>query len=488
MSIKKQASLALSCLLAALFAGCASIDDPAAFRRRHIRSFGEELRRREAVLDHPLTLSECIVLAMQGNYDSRQAELKRELAKIDRNTSFASFLPTVTASAGLTTWSIPQSASGNQIADKTYRKGGLDVAFPVLVPAAYFLFQNAKLNVDVAELSAHFTRQSIILQTGVAFFQACLYEKMEATLVTQVAAATTLRDRVAGLAAEGMATSWEKSQAEYLLAARTAALAGCRRDGKAQRGELLRLIGLSPLAEIKLNGDFALAPLPQATLEETVLNALQQHPSLAIADHQIVAAENTVRAAIANFIPTVSSFVNASWTSDTFAKHVSSLYGGFTAAVDLFDGFAKFNRYKAAKLQKISAQFDREATFLSIILEVLKAQNALQAAGDDLKTTQAASNYHSAKFRDYEARQKEGLIPVNDMLDAQGDAQAAETDVLKATYQTFLARIQFDMATGSLQVPGQADSKLFIKPVPLTQDEEPPAPQPQDDKPAPAEH
>lgn len=487
MSIKRLLPGAALLAAAALLTGCAGIDDPAAFRREHIRAFRQELRRREAVLDHPLTLGECIALAMKGNYDSRQAELKKRLAQLDRNLSFADFLPTVTATAGLTTWSIPQSANGVQMADKTYRKATIDATLPVLVPAAYFLFQNARLNVDVAELSAHFTRQAIILQTGVAFFQSCLYEKMIATLETQVAAAETLRARVAGLAAEGLASAWESSQADYLLAARRATLAAVRRDFSAQKGELLRLLGLSPLADIRLNGDLSLDPLPNATVETFVLDALQQHPSLSIADHQVVAAENSVRAAIASFIPTVSTFANASWNSDSFAKHVSALYGGFTAAVDLFDGFAKYNRYQAAKVSRTSAELDREATFLSIILEVVKAHNALKDADDNLVTAAAAFRYLDAKFRDYEARQKEGLITVNDMLDAQGEAQAAETDQLKATFQTFLARIQFDMATGSLQVPGEQPSPLLIRPAPLTPDQEP-SPDAKDDKPLPADN
>lgn len=463
--------LRLPALLAAasvVLASCATIDDPAQFRRDHIKAYQEDLQKQQVILDHPLTLPECIGIAMRQNLDARQAELKKELAKVDRSTAFAAFLPRVTLSSKLTTWSIANTAGGNQTSDKTYLKHNLDGDLPLIVPAAYFLFENAKLGVHAAELSVHFTRQAIILETGIAFFRTCLTEKLIAALETQTEAARQLQDRVTGLAEQGLTSAWEGKQATYLYEARKAALENSRRQLAADKGELLKLLGLSPLADLKLNPTFEMDALPDLSLEDFVFLALQQHPSLAIADLQTVAAENNVRSALANFLPNLSAFVNSSWTSDSFAAHAGTLSGGFAVAMDLFKGFQKVNAYKSSKINRLASQLDREATTLSVMLEVVKSYNTLQDAQTNLTTTRTAADYLNAKYKDYAARQKEGLLPVNEVLDAQGDAQTAETDHLKAVYQVFLARIQFDMATGSLVIPDEEPSKFFIKAEPVT--------------------
>lgn len=453
-----------------LLASCASIDDPAQFRRDHIKAFQQDLKQRQdEVKEQVLKLEDCIMLAMRHNYDVKQAELSKQLSEIDQSMAFSAFLPQVTATTNLTTWSIPQSSGGNNISDKTIRKGNLEFGLPLIYPAAYFLYQNARLGVDISSLSAHYVKQTVILQTGIAFYQVLLTERMINTFETQLEAAKQLKERIGGLAKAGLVAEWEYGQAKHLYEARYANLMAYRRKLRQDRGALLKLMGMSPLANVKLDPKLELQDKPERSIEEFVFTALQQHPSLSIADHKVVAAENTVRAAIANFLPSVNSFATASWTSDSFAKHASSLYGGFAASMDIFKGFTKYNDYRAAKLGKVSAQFEREALFLSIILEVVKATNAVQDAKEGLQVAQAQFNYLKAKYEDYEARQKEGLIPINEVLDAQGDAQSAETEVVKLLYQNFLTQIQLDMALGAIQVPGDTPTKLLVKPVPYTQ-------------------
>lgn len=453
-----------------LLASCATIDDPAQFRRDHIKAFHQDLKQRQdEIKEQTLKLEDCIMLAMRHNYDVKQAELSKQLSEIDQSTAFSAFLPQVTATTNLTTWSHAQSSGGRNIADKTIRKGNLEFGLPLIYPSAYFLYQNARLGVDISSISAHYVKQSVILQTGIAFYQVLLTERMINTFETQLEAAKQLKERIGGLAKAGLAAEWEHGQANHLYEARRANLMAYRRKLQQDRGELLKLMGMSPLANIKLDPKLELKTRPERSIEESVFTALQQHPSLSIADHKVVAAENTIRAAIANFLPTVNSFATATWTSDSFAQHASTLYGGFAASMDLFKGFTKYNDYRAAKLGKTSAQFEREALFLSIILEVVKATNAVKDAQEGLEVAKAQFTYLKAKYDDYEARQKEGLIPINEVLDAQGDAQSAETDMVKLLYQNFLTQIQLDMALGAIQVPGDAPTELLVKPVPYTQ-------------------
>ena len=94
----RPAAAGLALLL--LAAGCAHFD-PARARREQTADFTAYLAERaEAELGRPLSLDDCVRIAMRHSYEVRKADLDRELARIGRNVAFTAFLPTVAASAG----------------------------------------------------------------------------------------------------------------------------------------------------------------------------------------------------------------------------------------------------------------------------------------------------------------------------------------------------------------------------------------------------
>ncbi len=442
--------LASACLLH----GCASLKDPEKVRQEHIQAFSQTLEADVArELQHPLSLIDCQRIAMARNYDVRQAALKQALSELDKDIAFANFLPTVTAKAGLTTWSRPQRMNGAQLSDKTTRTAQIDATLPILVPAVWFMYANSQLGAEVSELAAHFTRQAITLSVSISYYQCLIAEDRVATLTAQTAAAKSQYERVKGLADEGFVTQWECGQAHYLHEARAAELEKARRNLQTTYGELLEAMGFAPTHAIALSRNDMTLELPQATMEELILQALSSHPSLSIADRNIVMQENAVRKAIADFLPTLGAFVHKGWTSDSFTTPARTLYGGFSAAMDLFKGFANTAAYKQAKLHRKSAELDREATFLSIMLEVMKSVAKIQDATAELKVGLLAYETAKAKADDFEKRQKEGLLPMNELLDAQADRDDAQAVLDALKYQQFLALANLKMAMGTIEPP-----------------------------------
>ena len=457
----------LFALAVLLFSGCATIKDAGEFRRNHIEEYQEELKSRNERIQGTLTLEQCIALAMEFNYDARQADVKRELAKLDRNTSFSSFLPTLTGTASITNWEFAPSMSGMQTSDATIRSASLKLTVPLLVPVAYFMFQNSKQGLAIADLAAHYTRQSVILQTSAAYYQVLITQKQIRTLETQTEAAKKLLDRLSGLAENGLATNWQKGEANYLYTARLASLQNARRKLVADKGALLKLMGMNPLATIKLADISEPVQLPKESMDEMLYTAIQAHPSLAIADQQSVIAENNVRKAIADFFPIIGVIGNSDWTSNSFADHAQQLYISLAGSMDLFKGFTKFFAYKSAKFKQESARLDREATMLSVMLQVVKSVNTLYEAQSMLGVVQAEHDYYQGKYKDYEAKFKEGLLPIHEVLDAQSNLFQAEGRLADAQYATYLAKAHLDMALGTLAIPDEEENPAIVKPEPL---------------------
>jgi outer membrane protein TolC len=81
-------------------AGCSTFD-PARTRAEQSRLFRATLERQASeLLAKPLSLNDCIRIAMTNNYAARKADLDTEIMRIAKNTAFTAFLPNVSLSAG----------------------------------------------------------------------------------------------------------------------------------------------------------------------------------------------------------------------------------------------------------------------------------------------------------------------------------------------------------------------------------------------------
>ena len=433
-----------------LASGCRSFD-PARARREQTAAFTSNLAvMAQAELAHPLALADCVRIAMTNNYAARKADLDRELYRIGKNVAFTAFLPNVAASAGYNSY-----AKDPQITEKQFGTAGVDVGLPIFMPSTWFLYAAARQGYAAAGISAHYVRQSIVLQTTIDYYNVLVQQDTIAALEAQLAAAREVANRVQGLADEGLFAKWEGEQAVLAAEVRETELNKARRQLTVLRGELLHGLGLAPDAEIVLSGETGEAAQPAGSVADLVLKALETHPELALADRQVVIKEHEVRQAFCNFLPTLSLFSNGSWTGNDLAAHSANWVSGFGAAWTLFDGLANVARYKAAKVERKQTELERENTFLSIMVGVVAAEAAVHDAAETATLRQHAYDVAAAKSADYDAKAREGLLPLSDALDARAARDLAQVARVQSQYQERIAVANLELAMGLTLVPEQ---------------------------------
>jgi outer membrane protein TolC len=91
----------------------------------------------------------------------------------------------------------------------------------------------------------------------------------------------------------------------------------------------------------------------------------------------------------------------------------------FGGTWQIFSGLANVARYKAAKVDRRQSELERESTFLNIMAQVIAAEAAVRDAAEAAKITERAFAVASAKYADYDAKSREGLLPLSDALDAR---------------------------------------------------------------------
>ncbi len=435
-------------LTVTLGAGCRSFD-AARVRQEQTDTFTSNLAARaEAELAQPLSLADCVRIAMSNNYAVRKADLDQELYRIGKNVAFTAFLPNVAAQAGYTSF-----AKDPKITEREFATAGVDIGMPIFMPSTWFLYAAARQGYAASGIAAHYVRQGIVLQTTVNYYNVLVQQDMIAALESQVAAAQEMASRARGLAAEGLAANWEGDQAELAAQLRQTELNHARRQMAVLRGELLKGLGLSPTAEITLSGETGDPVRPDGDVADLVLTALATHPELSLADRQVVIKEEQVRQAFCAFLPTLSLFHNGTWTGNELAAHSVNWTTGFGAAWTVFDGFANRARYRAAKVERRQAELARESTFLSIIVGVVAAEAAVHDATEAAAVKQRAYEVTAAKVADYKAKAREGLIPLSDALDAQVLADLAQVALVQSRYQERIALANLELAMGLTLVP-----------------------------------
>ena len=429
-------------------AGCSSFE-PARARREQTDAFTTNLAALAlAELSKPLSLDDCIRIAMANNYDARKADLDRELYRIGKNVAFTAFLPNVAASAGYSS-----HAKEPQMSEKNVGTAGLDVGMPLFMPSTWFLYAAARHGYAASGVAAAYVRQGIVAQTTANYYNLLVQRDTVVALQSQLDAARQTADRVQGLAAEGFFAKWEADQALFAAESRQAELNRAQRQLAVLRGELLKGMGLSPLAPVELSGVADSPARPEGSIEDLVLKALEIHPELAIADRQVVIQEHQVRQAFCNFLPTISLFSNGSWTGNDLAAHSANWVSGFGAAWTLFDGLANVARYKAAKVERRQTELAREYAFLSIMVQVVAADAAARDAADAAVLRRRAYEVAAAKSADYDAKAREGLIPLSDALDARAVMDLAQVALVHSRYQERIAVANLALAMGLTLVP-----------------------------------
>ncbi len=438
-------------LAAGLSVGCSSFN-PERARREHTESFTSNLLQlAQSELSKPLSLDDCIRIAMTNNYQVRKADLDRELYRIGKQVAFTAFLPKVAASGGYNVY-----RKDPQILDKKFGTGEINVTMPIFMPSSWFLYAATRHGYAAAGVAAHYIRQGIVLQTSVNYFNVLVQQDTIVALETQIEAARETAARVSGLADEGLVSHWEGDQARFEAELRETELNHARRQLVVLRSELLQGLGLPANAPIELSGDTGDAHLPDHSLEDLVLQALAIHPELAIADRQVVIQDHEVRQAFCDFLPMISLFSTGTWTGNDLAAHAENWVSGFHGAWTLFDGLANVARYQAAKVERQQTQLARENTFLSVIVGVVAAEAAARDANETTRIRQRAYEVSLAKWEDYDAKAREGLIPLSDALDARAVLDLLQVALVKSKYQERIAIANLELAMGITLVPNES--------------------------------
>jgi outer membrane protein TolC len=440
-----------------ILTGCSSFDG-SKVRQEHAENYPKILdQRAEASIadQEPLMLQDCIIIALQNNLDIRIAEVQQRVAQLNRKVSFSQFLPQVNLNYNYTRWD-PQpeqvtGATSQPVHDERIRELTLDIQMSIFNPSTWFMYAMHKRGEEIAEIAADYTRQIIVLQVTTYYYYCLGLQEIEKVLDSRIRTAEKLAEQLQHYQSEGLVFAWQSDQARTNLQSQKLQKQRVRQLLEQTRGQLLTVMGLSPLYSLELDVSESMTA-PQGNLEDLITEALLSHPQLRIADREIEIEKEKVKIALSGFLPSLTGFADRVNTTDAFQRYSSYWMMGLSGVLTIFNGFANLYEYDAAKENVKKSALEREQATLALMLEVFRAYQNLQLAQDAV--TIAEDNDKAARdhYDQVHLQWQEGLVDVPDFMSVLAEKDLAEMIRINSQFQVQVAIATLVNAMGKTKI------------------------------------
>ena len=221
---------------------------------------------------------------------------------------------------------------------------------------------------------------------------------------------------------------------------------------------------------LSVEAPLQLPPLDQSVLPDThfvhvihdlIDEALQSHPSIAVARAQSQAAQEDVRVARAQGLPKFSLAGVASRSDQPQSANLGEpeypaverqASIGLSVQIPLFEGFSREYKIRQAKARaENSAEALRDAQ-QQVSVGVWTSFQALQTATENLHNTDVILQSAHDTFNAYQHRYQSGLSGIVDLLNSQTTLAAAELQQIQAQLDWRTARIELAQNLGQLGI------------------------------------
>jgi outer membrane protein TolC len=428
----------------------------------------------------PLSLQECVQLALRNNLVVEQAAGNVRAADADVMGARAAFLPTLRMSASATR----REGAGGDIGELT-RAAGVDstvnidsllaaqgeppeeTRYSVDASANLLLFdglgnvasyQQASRNRNAARSRELDARQGVVYETERRFFEVL---KTAELLDVQEEAANLSEEQLKKTRAMkelGAATQADVYKGEVDFANNRLEVLRAERNREVAIGSLATYLGLDPGAGLEVRAtDLDLeTDIDQGSAVE---RALELNPQLKASRSQERALEAGVTAAKSGRWPSVSAFYGANYFDDDIVfrdlvrdEPITRSYG-LSMSIQVFDGLVTKSRIRRAQSDLVTARRSTESVERDVRFEVRQAWLDLQIIREAIRVSEEAVRSSEEDLRLAQERYKIGEGTILDVIDAQVNLTRSRSNLVNATYDRRLAVSRLHDAIGDIPVP-----------------------------------
>jgi outer membrane protein len=457
-----------------LMVGCASVRTPAhlphsysgaiaeaspEMEGKRPPSSDEALRKLEKDGNINLSLSDCLKIALQHNYDIRLTREALTQADTKITQARSAMLPFLGAEASYTrldeelSFSMgPQSLT---FMDRDQYKAGFVIRQPIFTGGRLNAARKAsQYSRDAQAQGNRALEEEVVFQVTRAYRTAQLAEAFQDVAVEAVELLKAHEHDVAILVEKGANPEIDLLRTRTELANARKELNGADNAVDLAYSALKNLLIIPLEKSVHLTETLVRLPRPEADLSSLTELALSQRPELSAIDFQAAAAEQALKAARGEYLPAIA----LEGRYEYMEGDLRDLEGGDHWTVGIGAELPLWNWGKTAakvrearsQLNQVKIQRDKTADLIRLevrqaFLDLGKAEKNIDAAESALKTAKEA-------YRQAKAGYRAGEGTNTDVLDARTALSRAEANHTQALFDHNVALAALHRAVGKMVV------------------------------------
>ncbi len=406
----------------------------------------------------PMTLKECVETALAQSPAMMSSDEAVKGAEWQKKKAFTGFLPTFSTTY---TYTRLDEAPTSTIMGVTVEVGSTDnykweaeIAQPLFtgfaLTAAYEL---SKLGLDTAEISRMQTRMDVILRVKQVYFGLLEAEKSLDVAQQSVKQLEAQLDVARNFFEVGMVPKNHVLQAEVKLAEarqRETVAEHRRRYAQASLNTLLRRDIEAPLQVL----DILTYKPYQKALDEAIEASLKSRPEIQAGERLIAIKEQSVRAAKADYYPSLAVVYNYAKAGDTADVSGSpyhdenAWYVAAKASWNFWEWGRTRDQVQTSRTEVNQARHSLTQITDAVRLEVKENYLNMQAAEKNIVVAKKAVESAEENYRMNVERYREQVATSTEVIDAQTLLTSALTNYYGALYQFNLSVATLERAMG----------------------------------------
>lgn len=397
-----------------------------------------------------VTIAEAVDLAQKTLPQTVQAAGNLRVAAAGEKSALGSYLPNLSLSAG------SSLAPQNRVASVT--QSGINDSYNARLSMSYDLFTGGRRGAEKNQAEAQTAsaeaglleqRYNVALTTRQAFFNELRAGDQIVAAESRIKRAQEALDAATQRQKLGSATQSDVLRAKIELSSASEALLTAQTQQTSARFALGRLVGADGPVAAKVDAPVEVTPL-SLTPEQIVALAVSQAPAIRAAEATTKAADASVDAARAQYLPSLSLSAGYGWQNQDIAFSSQDLNWslGVGLSYPLFNGFAREEAMERAQVQENVARAQLADAQRLARANAESAVRTLSLAEQRIRMNEEVVAAAQEDLRVQRERYRVGASTILDLLTSQESLVKAENGQINARYDYQVARAELESLLG----------------------------------------
>lgn len=311
--------------------------------------------------------------------------------------------------------------------------------------------QASRAGVTQAEAELESTQDQVRGQVARAYLAALRAQASVETAKANVELSEVLLKLANDQKAAGTGTGIEVTRAKVQLANEKQKLLIAENDLSKAHLELLRVMGLNLDVTVELNERLSHTPVPGVTAQQAMQVALESRADWKAQARREETARLNQSATKLERVPSLSLFADYGSIGSSIDHAIPTRTYGFAVRFPVFDGGRRDARRAESSSQLRQEAIRTRDLRAQIELDIRLALDSLRSADEQVKTAGEGLALSENELAQAQRRYKAGMGSSIEVTDAQTRLERARDNRILALFHYSLARIDLNMAMGTIR-------------------------------------